>query len=249
MVETAAAPPLSILQDAALFLDFDGTLVELAESPAAIAVPAGLPALLERLSRFLSGRLAIISGRAVGDLDGHLRFPGVALAGSHGLEIRQADGRQAALAPPAALADAREEIHGFARGAPGLLVEEKPVSIAIHYRQAPEREEGVIAFLSEIAARTGLGVQRGKMVAELRMTGPDKGDALRALMAEPAFAGANPVFVGDDLTDEDAFAAAAQMGGTGILVGPPRPSAARWRLDDVAAVARWLGEASGGEND
>jgi trehalose 6-phosphate phosphatase len=106
--------------------------------------------------------------------------------------------------------------------------------------------EAVRAFAAEVAAHTGLLVQHGKMVAELRAHGPSKGDALRGLMAEPAFAGARPVFVGDDLTDEDAFAAAAAMGGAGVLVGAPRPSAALWRLADVAAVAAWLAAAAGG---
>jgi trehalose 6-phosphate phosphatase len=92
-----------------------------------------------------------------------------------------------------------------------------------------------------LAAPAGLVVQQGKMVAELRPAGADKGDAVRAFMAEPPFAGARPLFVGDDMTDEDAFQAAAELGGGGILVGPGRASAARWRLDDVAGVAGWLG--------
>jgi trehalose 6-phosphate phosphatase len=82
------------------------------------------------------------------------------------------------------------------------------------------------------------------MVAELRPPGPDKGDAVRALMAEPPFAGARPVVVGDDLTDEHAFEAAASLGGAGVLVGPSRSSTASWRLEDVAAVGRWLREAA-----
>ena len=99
--------------------------------------------------------------------------------------------------------------------------------------------------MAELARTTGLSLQQGKMVIELRPAGADKGDAVRALMAEPDFAGARPLFVGDDLTDEDAFAAAASMGGSGILVGAGRESAARWRLPDVAAVIGWLGEAAG----
>jgi hypothetical protein len=93
--------------------------------------------------------------------------------------------------------------------------------------------------MASLASATGLSVQSGKMVAELRPAGADKGDAVRAFMAEPPFAGARPVFVGDDLTDEDAFCAAADLGGGGVLVGPARDSAARWRLPGVAAVAEW----------
>jgi trehalose 6-phosphate phosphatase len=145
-----------------------------------------------------------------------------------------------------ALGDARAAIHAFAARAPGLLVEDKPASVALHFRGAPEREAEAIALLETLARRTGLVIQAGKMVLELRPPGADKGDALRRLMAEPAFAGKRPVFVGDDLTDEHAFAAAADLGGAGILVGPPRATAAVWRLDDVAAVAAWLSNAAGG---
>jgi trehalose 6-phosphate phosphatase len=245
MADPLAAPPPSLLDGAALFLDFDGTLVELAESPDAIEVPGALHPLLERLSRRLDGRIGIISGRSIEDLERHLRRPGIALSGSHGLELLFPDGTGLPVAAPAGLAEARAAVARFAAGAAGLLVEEKPAGIALHFRLAPEREASVVAFLAGVAARTGLIVQRGKMVAELRPAGRHKGDALRALMAEPPFAGARPVFMGDDLTDEDAFAAAAAMGGAGVLVGPPRATAAAWRLADVGAVARWLGEAAG----
>jgi trehalose 6-phosphate phosphatase len=144
------------------------------------------------------------------------------------------------------LGEARAALLGFAEERPGLLVEEKPASIALHYRGAPQHEETALALVGALAARTGLALQPGKMVVELRPPGADKGDAVRRLMAEPAFAGKRPVFVGDDLTDEHAFTAAAEMGGAGILVGPPRETAAAWRLDDVAAVAAWLTAAAGG---
>ena len=101
-------------------------------------------------------------------------------------------------------------------------------------------------MLEALAGRTGLVLQRGKMVAELRPPGTDKGAALRRLMAEPPFAGARPVFVGDDLTDEHAFEAAAALGGGGVLVGPPRPTAARWRLNGVGEVTCWLEAAARG---
>ncbi len=132
---------------------------------------------------------------------------------------------------------------GFAAGRDGLIVEAKPLGIALHYRRAPDSEQAVLEFMQGIARRRGLLLQRGKMVAELRAPGADKGDALKALMREPRFAGARPLFVGDDLTDEHAFAAAAALGGAGILVGPERESAARYRLGSVRAVADWLGAA------
>jgi trehalose 6-phosphate phosphatase len=244
MAQPDPTPPHSLLDGAALFLDFDGTLVELAETPDAIRVPGALRPLLERLSRRLEGRLAIVSGRAVADLDLYVGVPDLIVAGSHGLELRRADGSRSA--PPAveSLGMARDAVAGFAADRAGLLVEDKPAGIALHYRRAPDRESEVAAFMADLGARTGLAVQTGKMVAELRPPGPSKGDALIALMAEPPFAGAHPVMVGDDVTDENAFEAAAKLGGAGILVGPPRETAAAWRLDDVAAVGRWLREAA-----
>ncbi|HEX8571593.1 MAG TPA: trehalose-phosphatase [Allosphingosinicella sp.] len=239
-------PPLSRLAPAALFLDFDGTLVELAEAPDAIEIPAGLKPLLDRLAARLEGRLAIVSGRAVGDLQRHLGSAAIMLSGSHGAELRYPDGRGVPVVAPPGLSDARDEIRRFAAGDAGLLVEDKPAGVALHYRRAPDREAEATAFLEALAGRSGLALQRGKMVAELRPPGSDKGAALRQLMAEPPFAGARPVFVGDDLTDEDAFSAAAGLGGGGVLVGAPRATAASWRLADVAAVTGWLEAASNG---
>jgi len=239
-------PPLSRITPAALFLDFDGTLVELADAPDAIEIPAGLKPLLDRLVVRLDGRLAIVSGRAVGDLQRHLGAAGLVLSGSHGAELRYPDGRSVPVVAPPGLAEARDEIRRFAAGAGGLLMEDKPAGVALHFRQAPEREAEASALLEALAGRTGLVLQRGKMVAELRPPGTDKGAALRRLMAEPPFAGARPVFVGDDLTDEDAFDAAAALGGGGVLVGAERPTVARWRLADVAGVTRWLEAAANG---
>jgi trehalose 6-phosphate phosphatase len=245
MLVTTLPPPPDILEEAALFLDFDGTLVELAETPDAIRVPPDLPQLLTRLGARLGGRLAIVSGRAIRDLERYLSCQGLAVSGSHGLELRLTDGSFVPLAAPRGLDRARERVTRFAGAAPGLLVEDKPFSVALHYRRAPEREPQVHAFMARLAAVTGLVVQQGKMVTELRPAGADKGDAVRAFMLEPAFAGARPVFVGDDLTDEDAFRAAAALGGGGVLVGPARDSAARWRLDGVAQVKTWLERLSG----
>lgn len=239
-------PPLSRLAPAALFLDFDGTLVELAEAPGAIAVPSGLTPLLDRLSAQLQGRLAVVSGRAVDDLRRHLGAAAAVLSGSHGAELHYADGRRIPVSAPPGLATARESVRRFAAGGEGLLVEDKPAGIALHYRLAPQRAEEVDAFLEALAESSGLALQRGKMVAELRPDGSDKGAALRRLMGEPPFAGARPVFVGDDLTDEDAFRAAASLGGEGVLVGNARPSAARWRLDGVVDVIKWLEAAADG---
>jgi trehalose 6-phosphate phosphatase len=233
-------PPPDLLDGAALFLDFDGTLVDLAESPDSIRVSAGLGRLIERLRRRLNGRLAIVSGRSIADLERHVPLSGIAFSGSHGLELRLADGTRLPLSVPIGLDDVRDRVIRFAARDPGLLVEEKPAGISLHFRRATEREASAAAFIEQLAAERGWSVQHGNMVAELRPHGATKGDALRAFMTEPEFRDARPVFVGDDLTDEHGFEAAAALGGAGILVGPPRDSAARYRLASVAAVADWL---------
>jgi trehalose 6-phosphate phosphatase len=245
MAQRLLEPPLSILDRAALLLDFDGTLVELAETPDAIEIPLGLPALIARLSSRLNGRVAIISGRSLEDLESHVGPLPVAVAGSHGVEIR-IDGEVERSGAPPSLAHAREALARFAADDPRLLVEDKVGTVALHFRRAPDREADSAALADLLAARHGLRVQPGKMVVELVPEGIDKGTALERLMAQPPFAGASPWFVGDDLTDEHGFAAAARAGGGGILVGPERETAAGWRLADVAAARRWLEEAANG---
>jgi trehalose 6-phosphate phosphatase len=229
-----------------LLLDFDGTLVELAETPDAIEVAGQLPDLLRRLAERLEGRLAIVSGRSLGDLDRHLERVACFAVGSHGLEVRLADGT-AVPAPASSLPSLlRSEAASFAQVRPGLLVEEKPGGLALHYRRAEQHGSATEAWAETAATRHGLRVQRGKMVVELLPRGVDKGEAVHRLMREPAFAGARPLFVGDDLTDEDGFEAAARHGGAGVLVGTPRTTAARWRLPDVASVHAWLEAAADG---
>lgn len=234
-------PPPDLLDGAALFLDFDGTLVELAETPDSIRVAPWLPDLLHRLWQRLDGRLAIVSGRSLANLELHLPLSGVAFSGSHGLELRLPGGTSLPLSVPIGLEEVHEQVRRFAAGRTGLLVEEKPAGIALHYRLAPAERTEAESFMSALAQARGWQVQRGHMVIELRPTGATKGDALRAFMTEPEFTGARPVFVGDDLTDEHGFEAAARLGGAGVLVGPTRETAASYRLPSVAAVADWLG--------
>ena len=235
------SPPPDLLDGAALFLDFDGTLVELAETPESIRVAPDLRALIHRLLKRLGGRVAIVSGRSLADLERHLPLAGIAFSGSHGLELRLPDGTCLPLSVPIGLDDVHQRVRRFAADRQGLLVEEKPAGIALHYRLAPTESGAADSFMASLAAERGWSVQRGNMVVELRPAGATKGDALRAFMKEPEFAGARPVFVGDDLTDEHAFAAAASLGGAGVLVGPSRDTAAAYRLESVGAVADWLG--------
>lgn len=234
-------PPPALLDNAALFLDFDGTLVELADTPDGIHVPPGLAPMLERLRRRLEGRIAVVSGRALADLERHLPLHDIAFSGSHGLELRLADGTRLPLSVPVGLDGAQEAVARFAAQQEGLIAENKPAGVALHYRLAPQEKDAVEAFMARLGAAHGLSLQCGKMVAELRAEGANKGDAVRAFMTEPEFMTASPVFVGDDLTDEHAFAAAAALGGAGVLVGPPRETTAAYRLHSVEEVARWLG--------
>ncbi|MGH8426591.1 MAG: trehalose-phosphatase [Gammaproteobacteria bacterium] len=242
-------PPLAQLTakpvEWALFLDFDGTLVELAESPSAIRVPSELPKLLHNLIRRFDGAVAILTGRSLADLDRHLPSLTLPAAGQHGAERRLHDGQAEAAEQAPALAEARAELQRFVTRHPGVLMEDKGASLALHYR-GNLKAQTVLAELAEtIAARSGgaLEVISGKAVYELRPAGSSKGGVLRAFLAEPPFAGRCPLVLGDDVTDESAFAVALALGGTAVKVGDGA-SLAPWCLPAPAAVRRWLGEES-----
>lgn len=232
-------PPVDLLQDASLLLDFDGTLVELAETPDAVVVSDRLRALLARAAEVLGGRVAIISGRSIAQIEGFLGR-GLAVSGSHGLEVRWSDGRKRVPFRPPALDAALVRLRDWSAARPGTLVEDKPFGAALHWRLAPTAEAEAQALAMALAQETGLELQHGKMMAELRVGGGDKGIAVRLLMADIPMARTRPVFLGDDVTDEPAMAAAAGLGGAGVLVGAQRATAARYRLDGVPAVLDWL---------
>lgn len=235
-----AAPPKMVGARLSLFLDFDGTLVEIAERPQDVIVAPGLPGALEALRDRLDGRLAVISGRSLAVLDELLGGTTIAMAGSHGGEFRTAGAIHAeALAEPLPR-PLCEALAAFAEQNGPLVFEAKPCSAAVHYRDRPQMGDTLFAFAVELGAKYGAHVKHGKMVVELTMPGSDKGNAVNRFMSMAPFAGSRPLFVGDDVTDEDAFAAVRRFDGGGILVGPMRPTHALWRLNDVAAVHRWL---------
>lgn len=228
-------------QDCAYFLDFDGTLVEIAERPDAVAIEPALLDLLEQLNAAASGAIAIISGRPIADIDrwfAPIRWP---VAGQHGAERRSAHGtvyRHADQQP--ALGSLRAAATEWQVRYPGLVVEDKGLSIAFHFRdnpqlQAPlkERLEGQLRLLPNFQLQTG------KMVLELKPDGLDKGRAIREFLSEPPFLGRAPVFIGDDDTDEFGFLEVNVLGGVSIKVGAG-PTAAIQRLENVAAVRDWL---------
>lgn len=235
-------PPFFLLRDASLFLDFDGTLVELAQRPDGVAVDEALHMLLQRLGERLDGRVAIVSGRSIAQIDDFLgRSLGrIAVVGSHGAEIRRAGGAIVRPERPAALETAEAAFTERFGNRPGVVIEVKSLGVAIHYRMAPEVEAEAQALVEAFARHDGLEVQHGKMMAELRMAGHDKGTAIAALLEDAPFLGHAPIFVGDDLTDEPGFVLCARHGGAGILIGSPRDTAARFRLEDVWSLRRWL---------
>lgn len=242
-------PPLRPSPEVALFLDFDGTLVDIAPRPDQVKVARALPVLIESLAEKLGGRVAVISGRALEVLDDMLGPLDVAMAGSHGGEFRPSGNEDVhPLADP--LPDSiAAALRAFARENGDLLVERKPFSMAVHYRDHPGMREPLLSAARGLAIDHGAGVKDGKMVVEVVMPGSDKGSAVAKFMEMPAFAGARPYFVGDDVTDEDAFLTVARLGGAGILVGAMRETFARWRLESVEAVHAWLKDALGPDAD
>lgn len=223
----------------ALFLDFDGTLVEIAPRPDAIAVPATLAKGLESLAQRLEGRLALVSGRSLDDIARYIGAAAIARAGSHGAAIESAQGEPIGDGPAPLPDEVSRALGDFAR-ASGVDYEAKSHGGALHYRARPEREPQVLEFAGQLARKHGLGTKRGKCVVELVARGTGKHRAVHALMREPPFAGARPVFVGDDLTDEDGFSACRALGGFGILVGARAQTRADYALPGVNSVHQWL---------
>jgi trehalose 6-phosphate phosphatase len=230
----------------AWFLDVDGTLIDIAPTPSAVSVPQQLPPLLERLSQCHGGALAVVSGRSLDNLRLLLTPFDPPAAGQHGLECRDALGGVVRVSVPPGLDDIRARLARLVEDAPGLLLEDKGLAVALHFRQAPEREETARrAVATVVADHPGYTVLAGKMVFETKPTGVDKGSALRSFMTQAPFAGRIPVFVGDDVTDEYGFMAANQLGGLSVLVGSPRDTAAQFRLDDMESCRVWLARAAG----
>ena len=239
-------PPPIDSRRVALFADLDGTLAPIEARPADVGPDPRRARLLDRLSAVLGGRLAVISGRGLGDLDRVLggRIP--ALAAVHGLVRRTAAGAVVGRPPLRLPAGARQALKAFAGQDEKLALEDKGAALALHYRAHPAMGGPCRDLARKLAEDFDLKVQEGNMVVELRAPGPTKADAVAAFMAEAPFAGALPVFIGDDLTDEDGFAAAARLGGYGVIVGARRPTGALYALDGVDAALAWLAGAGAG---
>lgn len=203
----------------ALFLDIDGTLIDLAPTPDAVIVPPGLPGTLRQLGARLGGALAILSGRKLSDID-HLLEPGLTCAAEHGMMIRTPDGVVTSqVQRPAGYAHWLKVFNRYAKEMPGLLVEEKEFSLVLHYRRAPEHEEELRNLVHQLLADSGDATLLPAHCAfELKPRGGNKGDALAGFMSMAPFAGRRPIFIGDDVTDEPAITKANELGGAGLHV-------------------------------
>jgi trehalose 6-phosphate phosphatase len=240
------SPPFA-MADWAYFLDMDGTLIEIAETPGAVSIDAALLNLIRCLHLNCRGAVAVVSGRSLADLEERMGGSLVPMAGQHGLERR----------------DAAKHLHVFRSSSSGkcqiqgrlapilerhpeVILEDKGLSMALHYRRALPLagylHRVMRSLWSELGA--GLQLQTGKRVIELKPEGFDKGSAVDAYLSEPPFIGRRPVFIGDDLTDETAFAVVNKRGGFSIKVGEG-PSCAQYGLPDVKAVREWMAGAAG----
>jgi trehalose 6-phosphate phosphatase len=235
---TTLLPPLLEPQDA-LFLDFDGTLVDLAPTPESIHVDDTLLHELQALALRQQGAVAIISGRALCDIDRWLAPLTLPAAGVHGAERRSATGITV-VTEVQVLQAVADRLQPLVDSHPGLVLERKRAAVALHYRLAPELEPACRAAVAEaLAGQPALKLLQGKCVLELLPQGIGKGEAIAAFLAEAPFDGRRPVFVGDDVTDEAGFDAVLRHQGIAVKVGPGE-SLASHRLQDTDHVRRWL---------
>lgn len=233
----------------ALFLDVDGTLIEIADTPEAAAPAPGMRETLAALGGRFGGAVALISGRSLETLDRLFAPLRPVAAGLHGLERRDAAGHVVRPGGPIReIESVGAALRDFARRDPGLLVEDKGPTVALHFRRAPGMADEAGRFARALLDehRDRLVLQRGKMVLEFRPPGAHKGDVVEEFMVGAPFRGRLPVFVGDDVTDEDGFAAVNRLGGHSIRVGDADRSSARWRIASVAELHAWLDDLAAG---
>ena len=238
-------PPPELICDCALFLDIDGTLLDLAPTPEHVLVDDDIARLLPALGRHLGGAVALITGRTIRDAD--KLFPGLGLpvAGQHGLERQGSDGRLHQHAErPAGFNWLVHELQSVVAAHEGLLLEDKGATLALHYRLAPGLASYVHRSVRSLVSTLGAAgaewrLQPGKGIIEIKPAGRDKGAAILDYMAEKPFTGRLPVFVGDDRTDEFGFTAVTLLGGWAVKVGAGNTHA-RYRLRNVASVRKWL---------
>lgn len=234
------APITLPVSETALFLDLDGAILPVGGEPRTVRASPSCRIVLHRARDHLRGRLAVLSGRSIKAIDEVLAGAVYCVAGVHGLQRRTAVGGTMLEPPHARVAKAVSVLKALARARPGLAVEAKKASVAIHYAGAPEASAAVIDTAERLAKATGLQIERGWMVVELRTPGPDKGAALDRFMREAPFTGAKPIFIGHGLAGEVGFAAARNHGGFGLLVGEARDTLAQGHFAGPTAALSWI---------
>jgi trehalose 6-phosphate phosphatase len=251
-IEGATSGDVAPLSDAsvALFLDVDGTLLDLAARPDEVVTPVGLVKTLAEAERKLAGALALISGRSIDDIDQLFTPLRLRVSGVHGAEIRfDPDGSTApAVAnglPQSLLAALRRAVESF----PGAFVEDKRFSFTVHYRLAPSAEgplrnivEGLVDSIP-----TRVDIMDAHCAIEIKSPCFDKGGAIATFLSTSTFSGRKPIFVGDDTTDESGFALVSARGGCAYSVGRPRPGAIG-SFSAPQAVRGWLADFARGSS-
>ncbi len=232
-------------RETALFLDIDGTLIDLAPRPDEVVVPASLKADLGALFGVLDGALALVSGRAVEEIDRLFSPLGLPASGVHGSEFRPVPPGAALQLAPRIPDDLREQARKIVENYPGTLFEDKGIAIALHWRLAPQYgraiEAGVAAIMENAPA--GLTMLRGHSVLEIKGSTLNKGSAVKRFLEEDAFRGRQPVFVGDDVTDQFAFDVVTRLGGYAFAVGREIEGTMDW-FASPTEVRKWLGQMS-----
>jgi trehalose 6-phosphate phosphatase len=243
LAEPSSRATRSRLEQSALLLDIDGTLLDLAPTPREVWVPPGLAKTLNRLVERTSGALALVSGRSLNDIDLIFAPEQFSAVGGHGAEMRIAiDNEAVATHAPPMDKELKRRLAAIARLSPGILLEDKGYSLALHYRLAPHAEKAIYAAVSLIRAdlpNAPIEVLPGKCVCEIKHSGFDKASGVRELMAHEPFKGRNPIFIGDDVTDESVFAIMPELGGVAYSVGR-RAQGVAGHFDEPADVREWL---------
>jgi trehalose 6-phosphate phosphatase len=230
------------LASTAFFLDFDGTLVELAPTPDGVVVQPAVGQILAALRRATNGAVAIVSGRGIDSIDSFLAMPELPVAGLHGAERRDSNADVQRIGfNDERLLRMEHVLEGVVSANPGMLLEIKGAALALHYRNAPERGEVARRETERLVALypDAYVLQPGKMVYEIKPKDVDKGRAVVAFLGEPPFVGRRPIFIGDDLTDEKGFAVVNDRHGLSIKVGGG-DTLAHARIDSVPALLDWL---------
>ena len=234
---------LLIEKKSGLFLDVDGTLLDFKNRPSQVTSSKRVNGLLQDLSIALDGALALVSGRSIIDLDRIFTPLKLPLIGVHGLEQRCYFGNIIMRGDSKKLSNIKNKMSAFAKVHNGTLVEDKGVSIALHYRRCPKARNGALSLVRELLSENaGFHFVSGKMVYEISTSKLDKGEGISKLLQTYPFSQRVPIFIGDDQTDEAGFDFVNSVGGLSIVVGKSSKSMAKYHLSNVGEVVSWLEE-------